>query len=161
MRCALLIWLVGVLAACDVPRDPEGTLSDARGGTIRVGIVDQRPWATFDGHEAHGVEAELVRQLAAELGAQVEWVPGGESTLLEQLKRLELDLVIGGFVASSPWARHVGTTIPHATTYEHNTTRKHVFATPPGENGWTHRLDRFLYAHRGEGQQRRYAEEPR
>lgn len=158
MRCALLIALAGALTACDMPRDPEGTLSDVRGGVMRVGVIDQQPWATYDADEARGVEAELVKRFADELDAEIDWVPGGESTLLPRLKRFELDLVIGGFVTTSPWASHVGTTIPHATTYEHNITQKHVFATPPGENGWTHRLDRFLYAHRDEAQRRRLAE---
>jgi polar amino acid transport system substrate-binding protein len=84
MRRSTSIGLLLVLAAaCDLPRDPEGTLERVRGGTLRVGVAHNPPWASLPAPgEAQGVEPRLVRALAAELGARVEWVAGGETELL-------------------------------------------------------------------------------
>ena len=43
-RCAMLIAGVLLLAACDLPRDSDGTLDRVRGGTMRVGVVIDTPW---------------------------------------------------------------------------------------------------------------------
>jgi divalent metal cation (Fe/Co/Zn/Cd) transporter len=60
--------------ACDLPRDPEGTLGRARGGTLRVGAVEAPPYLRLGGgDEATGPEADLVRAFAESIGARVEW----------------------------------------------------------------------------------------
>src|SRR6185369_5924264 len=33
-----------LVAACDLPRDSDGTLDRVRGGTMRVGVVIDTPW---------------------------------------------------------------------------------------------------------------------
>src|SRR5690606_23442938 len=98
----------------DYPRDPQGTLGRVTGQTLRVGISEARPWAWRQGDEAHGIEADLVRELAAELGADVEWTWGGQEDHLAALERFELDLVIGGLTQSSPWSKRIGPTRPFA-----------------------------------------------
>jgi polar amino acid transport system substrate-binding protein len=111
---------IGVLlvlaAACGLPRDPEGTLDRVRGGTLRVGVAHNPPWASLraDG-EAAGVEPRLVRQLAAELDARVEWVPGGETALLAALEQHRLDLVVGGLSAADPRGVKLGFSRPYYT----------------------------------------------
>ena len=103
-------------ASCGIPRDPEGTLARVEGGVLRVGVVDNPPWASVPASgEAAGVEPRLVRVLAAELGAGVEWVPGGESELLAALEHHSLDLVIGGLSAASPWGPKLGFSRPYYT----------------------------------------------
>ena len=107
---------VCVLAACGIPRDPEGTLARVEGGVIRVGVVDNPPWASVPASgEAAGVEPRLVRALAAELGARVEWVPGAESELLAALEHHSVDLVIGGISDASPWKPKLGLSRPYYT----------------------------------------------
>ena len=117
LRPAPLAFLVlAVAAACDLPRDPEGTLERVRGGTMRVGVVERRPWTTLPaGGGAGGLEGALVAELARELGARIEWVRSTESQLLEALRLRELDIVIGGLTDGSPWARHVAFTKPFYT----------------------------------------------
>jgi polar amino acid transport system substrate-binding protein len=108
-------WLVVLIAAgCGpVPRDPEGTLDRVRGGTLRVGLVENPPWVVRTAGEPGGAEAELVRRLAAELGAKPEWVWGGEQAHLEALERFRLDLVAGGLTDDTPWKKRVGLTTPY------------------------------------------------
>jgi polar amino acid transport system substrate-binding protein len=63
--------------------------------------------------EPAGAEVELVRRLAAELGATPEWVWGGEQNHLEALERFELDLVVGGLTKDTPWRNRVGLAGPY------------------------------------------------
>jgi hypothetical protein len=86
----------------------------------------------------------MVRELAEELGARVEWHPGGESTLMKALGHFELDLVIGGITPQTPWQGQVGLTRPQSTGAEGD----RVFAVPPGENGWIVHLDRWIHRRR-------------
>lgn len=105
-----------IATACGIPQDPEDTLARIQGGVVRVGVVNNPPWASLtSSDEAAGVEPQLVRALAAELDARVEWVPGAESELLAALEHHSLDLVIGGLPASSPWKPKLGFSRPYYT----------------------------------------------
>jgi polar amino acid transport system substrate-binding protein len=107
---AALVILLG--AAC-TPRDARGTLARARGGTIRVGVSENRPWTTLPtGGGGGGIEGALAAELARDLGAKIEWVRAPESQLLEALALHELDLVIGGFTDAAPWKGRVAVTRP-------------------------------------------------
>jgi polar amino acid transport system substrate-binding protein len=105
-----------VTVACDLPRDPEGTLRRVRGGTMRVGVVEHRPWTTLPtGGGAGGIEGALIAELARELGARIEWVRATESQLLDALELRELDVVIGGLTDALPWKERVAFTRPFYT----------------------------------------------
>ena len=113
--------IVAVLAAllltgCGIPRDPEGTLDHVRGGTLRVGITESEPWTRLEAGQPGGVEVELVRRFATELGARVEWVDGSEADLIAALEVRELDLVVGGLTADTPWQTKAAITRSYATT---------------------------------------------
>jgi polar amino acid transport system substrate-binding protein len=109
--------LLAVLAAgCGIPRDPESTLDRVRGGTLRAGITASEPWTTLDDGRPGGVEVELVERFASELGARVEWVDGSEADLIGALEVRELDLVVGGLTADTPWQAKAAITRSYATT---------------------------------------------
>jgi polar amino acid transport system substrate-binding protein len=128
-------------AACGLPRDPEGTLERVRGGVLRIGVVDDPPWVDRDADgRPRGVEVALARALADRLGAEPSWDFGGETRLMAALERFELDLVIGGVDADSPYRDEVGFTRP----YYEGDGRPHVFAAPPGENAWLMTVEGFL-----------------
>lgn len=114
-RRTLLFALPGLLAACDLPRDPEGTSRRVENGVLRVGVAPNPPWTETSGAEIGGVEAEAVRGFAQTLHAGPDWVPGAESRLLQALERFELDLVIGGLTQDTPWRERVGITRPYLT----------------------------------------------
>ena len=105
-----------LLAGCGIPRDPEGTLERVRGGTLRAGITASAPWTTLEGGRPGGVEVELVERFATELGARVEWVDGSEADLIAALEMRELDLVVGGLTADTPWQAKAAITRSYATT---------------------------------------------
>ena len=110
------VLLVAGAAGCGIPRDPESTLDRVRGGTLRAGITASEPWTTLEGGQPGGVEVELVQQFAHELGARVEWVDGSEAELIGALEVRELDLVVGGLTADTPWQSKAAITRSYATT---------------------------------------------
>jgi len=112
---AAVLLAVG-MAGCGIPRDPEGTLDRVRGGTLRAGITASEPWTTLEGGRPDGVEVELVERFARELGVRVEWVDGSEAELIGALEVRELDLVVGGLTADTPWQAKAAITRSYATT---------------------------------------------
>ena len=112
---ALAAALAVLAAACNLPRDSDGTLDRVRGGTMRVGFAVDTPWVTDSAPGAGGIEPALVRELARDLGARVEWTRGQQSQLLETLSKRELDLVVGGLDAKSPWKQKLALTRPYYT----------------------------------------------
>jgi polar amino acid transport system substrate-binding protein len=117
---------LALLTACDLPRDPRRTLaSAAERGKLLVGVAESPPWVVRRGDEAAGVEADLVRAFAAELGAEVAWVWGGVDEHLGALERFELDLVAAGLEGGSPWSKKLGFTRPYLEAEQ-------VVGVPPG-----------------------------
>ncbi|HWT25033.1 MAG TPA: transporter substrate-binding domain-containing protein [Solirubrobacteraceae bacterium] len=113
----LAVVAVGLLAGCDYPRDPAGTLDRVRGGVMRVGVAESDPWVRVpEGTPPSGVEVELLERFAATIGARVEWVPGTESDLMEALQGRQLDVVVAGLTRQSEWRRVAALTRPYLTT---------------------------------------------
>lgn len=80
---------------------------------MRVGVVVDTPWTTDSAGAIGGPEGAMVRSLAEGLGARIDWVRGEETQLLTALQHRELDLVIGGLTATSPWQQQVAFTRPY------------------------------------------------
>jgi polar amino acid transport system substrate-binding protein len=104
------------LAACGIPRDPEGTLERVDGGVMRVGVTEASPWVELGAEEPDGIEARLVEHLAEELDAEIEWVEGSEEELFGALAGRDLDLVVGGLTSKTPWSAEAAVTHPYLTT---------------------------------------------
>ena len=128
---AVLILAVAWSTACDLPRDPVGTLDQVRGGTLRVGAVASPPYLVRAAGGAAGPEAELVGEFARSVGADVAWHWGSLDDHMKSLESFELDVVAAGLTAASPWKTRVGFTRP----WRQEGKQKHVLAVPPGENG--------------------------
>jgi len=109
----LFILALLLLPSYHPPKDPEKTLERVQHGVLRVGVVQEPPWALINDGQVLGLEVEMVYQLAAVLQARIKWVAGGESKLMEALRRYELDLVVGGLTSDSPWRRRVALTHPY------------------------------------------------
>ena len=116
----LVLALVFLLpAGCEFPRDPRGTLDEVRNGTMRVGIVDNGPWTRIEGGRASGVEVELLKDFADELGAETSFMAGTTPELLEVARQGEMDVLIGGFTTTSPGVsegKEAGVTSSYLTT---------------------------------------------
>ena len=141
-RCWRSLLAFVLVTGCGLPKDADGALDKIRNGTLRVGIAENPPWVVVNGVEVSGVEPQLVAELAGRLNARIKNVYGSETLLLEGLHRRELDVVIGGFTADSPWKRDVALTKPY---HEDRSKRQHVLALPPGENAWLMEVERFLH----------------
>jgi polar amino acid transport system substrate-binding protein len=122
---ALLAASTLLLSGCQWPRDAEGTLDRVRGGTVRVGITESEPWVVLDGERPAGVEVRLVEQLADRLDAEIVWVEGSESELMEALHVRALDLVVGGLSSAAPWTDQASLTRVYLRT-------RTVIAVPEG-----------------------------
>jgi polar amino acid transport system substrate-binding protein len=115
-----------LVAGCQYPRDPDGTLNRVQGGVMRVGAVEADPWVLIEGEEpTGGAEVELAREFAERLDAEIEWVLGSEEELIDASKEGQVDLVIGGITSKSRWKKDVAFTRPYAETQT-------VVAAPPG-----------------------------
>ncbi len=150
----LLLIVLALAPQCGcVPRDPEDTLKRVESGILRVGISTAPPWVIAD-EEPQGIEIDLARALAQELGVDIVWEVGAESVLFQKLKHFELHLVLCGAEKKSPWHKDVGFTRPYVTAYRDNTKEEHVWAVPPGENAWLMRVERYLAEVRPTAQRR-------
>lgn len=129
---ALLLTSFLNLACGTLPRDPAGTSARVHQyQQIRVGLVDNPPWVVRTDHEPAGVEVALIRKFASSLGARAKWFWGSEETHMEALEEFELDVVLSGLDASTPWSKQVGLTRPY---YDEIVTVGAPSGTPvPGE----------------------------
>jgi len=112
----LVICVTFTTTACDIPRDPEGTLDDVTGGTMRVGVTANEPWVVLAGTEPRGVEVEIVKLFAEELDADIEWFEHSEEGLAHAIEMRTVDLAIGGFTSTNMWSSKVTWTHPYLTT---------------------------------------------
>lgn len=68
-----LILFFFILQACEsYPNDPENSLEEARGGTLRVGVIEAPPWIKFENGEISGIEAEIIKGFARKINAEVD-----------------------------------------------------------------------------------------
>ncbi|MFC8192614.1 transporter substrate-binding domain-containing protein [Cellulomonas sp. NPDC057328] len=153
MTTALVSGVLAVaVAGCGVtvPSDPDGTLDRVRGGQLRVGVTPNAPWTELpageDGAPA-GLEVDLVTGFAEHLGADVDWEVGSEEELVGALEDGDVDVVVGGLTARSPWASRAALTRPYVTVPgERGEEENHVMATRTGENAFLVELERYLIA---------------
>lgn len=145
---ALVAVAVVALAGCGatIPTDPDGTLDQVRGGTLRVGISPAEPWTeVHDDGTFTGREVELLEDFAAHLDAQVTFTSGGEEELVGLLERGALDVVAGGLTSTTPWVAKAAVTTSYATTVgERGAPTHHVMLVPMGENAFQVELEHFL-----------------
>ena len=121
-------------AACaNLPRDPKHTLDHIRERhTLRIGLVEHAPWVIRTEGEPSGVEVDMVRRLAANLGASPDWHWGSEDQHMHALEEYRLDLLAAGLHEDTPWQKKVGLT-----------KKPYIFAVPPGENAWLKQIAEF------------------
>jgi polar amino acid transport system substrate-binding protein len=100
-------------ACSTLPRDPKNTLRQLQSRPMRVGLVEHPPWVVRTSGEPAGVEVDLIRNFAGQLGTTIEWHWGGEQDHLEALEYYQLDVVIGGLTDRTPWRKYVGLTSPY------------------------------------------------
>lgn len=152
VRATTVALAVLLLTGCgmQIPDDPDATLDRVRGATLHVGFTVNPPWTERSGSGTPtGTEADLVTEFADHLDATVEWTEGSEAELVDALDRGEVDLVVGGFLADTPWTEGAAVTRPYLETTSDGGIDEHVMLVPLGENGFQSALERFLYQETG------------
>ncbi|MCT1443849.1 ABC transporter substrate-binding protein [Corynebacterium sanguinis] len=143
-----------LVAGCGaLPRDTEGTYNRAQDGTLVVGVSEHEPWTSVNDAtgEVSGSEAELIRGFADSIDADVEYKVASESVLAGWIEDGEIDVMIGGLTATSPWVSHMALTRPYTTvTSESGSDEKMVMGVPMGENKLMVELERYLSRAEGE-----------
>ena len=136
-------WVLWVLVmGCEsYPRDPDNTLEKIRNGKLVVGYTENPPWVVKTAGEPTGIEAELVKDFARSLHAQVVWQNDSEQDLFEKLEKKKLHLVIGGLTDKNSWKSKISFTKPFLKGEKHN----YVMATLKGENAFVLQLEKFLH----------------
>lgn len=147
IRIGFIGLLIFFLTACglQLPVDPHGTLDRVRGGVMRVGVTENRPWVKVDAaEEPSGIEPTLISGFADQLDSDIEWTTGSEAVLLEELDQGELDIVVGGFLDDTPWIEKGAITVPYREQRTSSSREKHVMIVRMGENGLLLALEKFL-----------------
>ena len=143
-----------LLTGCGaIPADPEGTYNRAKDGTLVVGVSEHEPWTSVDesSGEVTGTEADLVKGFADSINADVEWKVAPESVLAGWMEDGEVDVMIGGLTAKSPWAKDIALTRPYTTVESGDGNKeKMVMGVPMGENKLLVALERYLAHAEGE-----------
>ena len=94
-RILVLLVVCITLTACDPEKTLETVLADRE---MTVAFADNPPWVTFHSEGApQGMEVDMVRAFAEELGVAIDWKRLGAFAALEGLERGDIDLAIGGF----------------------------------------------------------------
>lgn len=156
MNARIIPAVVGMLlltSGCgtQVPADPHGTSDRIQDGVLRVGVTANDPWVNLtDPRSPSGTEPALIEAFAEHLGAQLEWTDGSEAELVQALDRGDLDVVVGGFLADTPWAEEAAITRPYAEVTTAESTDEHVMIVRMGENGLLVELETFLHQETGQ-----------
>ncbi|MFD2516344.1 transporter substrate-binding domain-containing protein [Salinimicrobium flavum] len=133
----LFLPLLLFIIACNFPKDPEDSYSEAREDKLLVGVVDNPPFCEVSGENFSGSEVELLRKFAGEKDLEIEFHKGSETELIKKLEKFELHLVAGGFEKKTVWKKKAGRTTPYDN--------KHVFLIPKGENELLKHLESFIF----------------
>lgn len=147
----IVVVLTVLLSGCGlaIPTDPYGSLDNARGDTLRVGISPNGELAVVNDSEYSGKEVELVRGFARSIDADIDWTVGSEEALVRGLETQQLDLVIAGITEDTPWAERAAITRPYMTsTADDGSTLNLVMLVPMGENALLSELERYLDSQR-------------
>lgn len=96
----------------DFPKDAKHTLKNAENKILRVGISGYDS-ASKVSTNVIDHEIELVNLFAKEIHAEVSWVKGSQTNVIELLHNFELDMAIGGYTSPSPLEKEVAFTQPY------------------------------------------------
>lgn len=135
-----------------VPLDAQGALKRAINGPLYVGVAENLPWTRVaDDGAVSGPEADLIRDYASGIGARIHWTRDAVSELARRMKDDQLDLVVGGLAADTPWSDKISPTRPYRTVRSADGTKQDlVIGVRPGENALQVSVERFLAKRTGE-----------
>ncbi len=138
--CLSLLVLALLLAACDLPRDPESTSERVTGGELVIGRITGKP--------AEESEKSALERILSAYSATPRFVEGEVHHLVADLRDGKVDLLVGRIPEDTPFAAKVGLSKPVGTTQIGGETKGTVFAVRSGENGFLKTINRQIAAGR-------------
>jgi ABC-type amino acid transport substrate-binding protein len=130
--------LCALVSSCGLPKDTDGTLERVRAAReFRVGLILGGPRGALDPRAR-----ALLERVGRAAGARPRLIGGDAEPLLARLEEGELDLVVGRFTKTTPWATLVSLTPPLATEKQGRTEIILAAAMANGENEWISLLER-------------------
>lgn len=125
------------LAACgQFPKDTEATSAHVAASGMKVGWVD--------GDRSNGDLQALVSALARASAKPPRIASGSAEPLLVQLEEGRLDLVVGTFDQTSPWAKRVTFSKPVSTHEIGKAKAEAKAAMRNGEHRWAMTVDKAV-----------------
>ncbi|RUR57299.1 transporter substrate-binding domain-containing protein [Vreelandella populi] len=97
----LIVFAVLALAGCRYPVNIERPMTDMQGSELNIGLSENPPWVINTDQGPAGLEVEIIRALAENMDATINWHWDSEGNLLAALSHYQLDLVIGGLTQDS------------------------------------------------------------
>lgn len=138
----LLIGCFGFSGCADLPRDQSGWTSQIqREGVLVVGFSRplQKDEAVFQR------EKQVLQKLAKRLGARLELREGNAHTLLDELQKRQLAVVMAQIPSESPFAEKLGFSQPFYKRDDgQNNDIEYSIAVAPGENRLLLMLDKII-----------------
>ncbi|MFN0264243.1 hypothetical protein ACKTEK_10240 [Tepidamorphus sp. 3E244] len=135
-RLLVILPFLLALGACDMPRDPEGTLDKVRGKELIVGVMNV---SGLDDRETAAIE-----RVAQRLEAEAVLQPGEPHKLVADLNTGHVHLLAGGIPKNTPFKSETGLTAPVSSTVIEGERVETVFAVRKGENGFLAAVERAL-----------------
>jgi len=118
--CVLLLSFAASAAAGEVQRKltAESAIEDiAKRGVIKVGMDVFVPWAMKDKKgDLIGLEIDIAKKLAEDMGVKVEFVPTKWSGIIPALITGKFDVLIGGMTITTPRNLKINFTRPYYYT---------------------------------------------
>ncbi len=134
----IFILFFSLISCNNYPKDPHESWKNVKSEGLKVGVVDNPPFASAKNDSYGGSEVKMIREFAQQNNLEVKFETGNETDLVDKLEHYKLDVIIGGFTKKTLWKKKVGPTI----TYDK---QKHVFLIPKGENKLLTHLENYLY----------------
>lgn len=112
----LTILVLVMTSGCRYPKDIEHSLERIQGGVMRAGVSENPPWVIRTASGPAGLEPEMIKTLARQLDAEVQWHWGTESELMLALAERQLDIAAGGLIKQSSLSKDATFSQPYFQT---------------------------------------------
>ncbi|WP_439488003.1 transporter substrate-binding domain-containing protein [Algoriphagus sp.] len=129
--------LLTCIVSCTAPKDPRKSFERATHDGLKVGVVNNPPYVSYDNGEISGSEIDMLHDFAEMENMELQFLKGSESVLIKKLEDAEIHIIVGGFSKKTSWKEKSGQTKPYDG--------EHVWLVPMGENRMVYVLESFFH----------------
>ncbi|APX89314.1 hypothetical protein BV394_05940 [Brevirhabdus pacifica] len=132
MRKVVALLVFGLLAACQLPLDPEGTTDRVQGAELVVGLLTARLGET---------DRAAVAAVAQEFDASPRLMNAAPDVLMAELESGSVHLLIGDVPSNTALATHAAATRDFGSVRIGEDSHKRIALVRTGENGFLKRVN--------------------